>query len=77
MPRNPAKVSVILILLFMAVGARAEDGQIAGSPGEICPLLVGDTVPQLILTTLEGKSLDLNDALKEKPTVLIFYRGGW
>jgi hypothetical protein len=77
MPRNPAGLFVILIVFFIAAGARAEGRQAAGSPGEICPLLVGDTIPQMTLETVEGDSFDLNTAVKEKPTVLIFYRGGW
>jgi peroxiredoxin len=41
------------------------------------PLLIGAKVPELELRTSEGKPLDLNVALAEKPTALVFYRGGW
>lgn len=44
---------------------------------EIRPLLIGATVPDLTLLTKEGDPFDLNAALAEKPTVLIFYRGSW
>ncbi len=47
------------------------------SANEICPLLIGSKVPELTLKTVAGKSFDLNTAIKAKPTVLIFYRGGW
>ncbi|MEK7433749.1 MAG: peroxiredoxin-like family protein [Cyanobacteriota bacterium] len=37
-----------------------------------------DKIPNLnLLKTSEGKDFDLNKAIKEKPTILIFYRGGW
>lgn len=47
------------------------------SAGDIRPLLIGVSVPQLVLQTPDGKAFDLNQAVKEHPTVLIFYRGGW
>ena len=43
----------------------------------IRPLLVGATVPPITLATVEGQAFDLSEALKQKPTVLIFYRGSW
>lgn len=43
----------------------------------ICPLLIGAMVPKLTLTAADGRSFDLNAAITKKPTVLIFYRGGW
>lgn len=49
----------------------------ARSAEEICPILVGDVVPELSLRTADGKSFSLNEAIWSKPTVLIFYRGGW
>lgn len=51
--------------------------QVANSAQEIHPLLIGFAVPRLTLTKLDGHSFDLNAAMAEKPTVLIFYRGGW
>ena len=47
------------------------------SAAEICPILIGANVPDLILRTVDGKLFNLNDAIQSKPTVLIFYRGGW
>jgi peroxiredoxin len=43
----------------------------------IRPLLIGATVPPITLTTVEGQAFNLNEALKQKPSVLIFYRGSW
>lgn len=51
--------------------------QIADSPEEICPLLVGSTVPLITLSTTQGRPNDLRVAIEEKPTVLVYYRGGW
>lgn len=49
------------------VAARAEDAK---------PITSGP-VPDGPLQTLEGKATTLHDVLGGKPTVLIFYRGGW
>ncbi len=51
--------------------------QLPTSAKDICPILIGATAPELTLTTVNGSSFDLNAAITEKPTVLIFYRGGW
>ena len=54
-----------------------ETHKVARSAEEICPILIGDSVPELTLRTVDGKLFNLNKALRNKPTVLIFYRGGW
>lgn len=42
------------------------------------PLKVGNKLPKgSVAWTKEGTVLDLNKAVMEKPTVLIYYRGGW
>ncbi len=47
-------------------------------PEDISPLLVGESLPtDLSLTSLEGESVKLQEQWQAKPTVLIFYRGGW
>jgi len=47
------------------------------SPKDVQPLGKGQTVPNGKLTTLEGKQVDLKTLISQKPSVLIFYRGGW
>lgn len=42
------------------------------------PLAVGSKLPKgSVAWTKTGAALDLNKTAKEKPTVLIYYRGGW
>lgn len=41
------------------------------------PLKVGDAVPDVMLRTEEDKEVSLRKLVSEKPTVLVFYRGGW
>lgn len=40
-------------------------------------IAVGDPIPDTVLLTIEDKEITLRDAIAGKPTVLIFYRGGW
>jgi len=50
---------------------------IAASAEQIRPLLVGAKVPNVTVRKLEGEEIKLYSFIKEKPTVLVFYRGGW
>lgn len=71
--------STICALALTAVAAlsvtRADD--VPDSPTEIRPLMVSMEVPELTLLDGRGEAFDLNAALSGKPTLLIFYRGGW
>lgn len=46
-------------------------------PEDISPLLIGETIPMATLSDASGKNFNLNKAIAQKPTILIFYRGGW
>ncbi len=46
-------------------------------PEDISPLLAGENIPQAVLADAAGKPFDLNAAVAAKPTILVFYRGGW
>lgn len=50
---------------------------IASSAAAAHPLAVGTTAPAVTVKTSDGEPFDLGAALAEKPTVLVFYRGGW
>ena len=56
-------------LLFVATLTQAQTNSTA--------LKVGDTIPDVSLRTEENQSVRLRELVSEKPTVLIFYRGGW
>jgi hypothetical protein len=74
------RLSFLVLLGVIGTGGsvHAEDGKnIASSPETVRPLLIGASVPDLVLQTGEAKPFDLNKALAGKPTMLILYRGGW
>lgn len=64
----------ILVFSLLAAGLRAE---LAPSPAEAKPLPVGAKVPAAMVQTVDGADLDLAAVVAQKPTLLIFYRGGW
>jgi peroxiredoxin len=45
--------------------------------GRVQPLGVGEKAPAAILRRPDGREADLATLYGQKPTVLIFYRGGW
>lgn len=51
--------------------------RVPDSPSEIRPLLIGASVPKVTLQTVDGDPFNLGAAVSERPSVLIFYRGGW
>jgi peroxiredoxin len=53
------------------------DKPVYSSPEEVKPLGKGDMAPDGVLSTVAGKEVGLRLLLSAKPTVLIFYRGGW
>lgn len=61
-----------------AVAALAESpAQIFPSAEDVEPLKVGDSIPSVMVKTLEGESIDVRDLATRQATVTIFYRGGW
>lgn len=44
---------------------------------ETVPLKVGDSVPAVVVQTVEGADVSLPEVLAGRPSVVIFYRGGW
>lgn len=55
----------------------SDSHRVASSSGHVCPLLNGAKIPEVTMTTADGERFDLAGAIKAKPTVLVFYRGGW
>ena len=80
-------INILLPISLMLIGAtvafagenKLPEGskKVAASAEEVCPLLVGQKIPIVQLKTHDGADFDLNAAVAQKPTVLIFYRGGW
>ncbi len=60
----------LLLLLSLCFGVSVS---VANSE----PLVTGQSIPDPALRTEEGAAVKLSEALDGRPSVLIFYRGGW
>jgi hypothetical protein len=69
-------IGPLMGLLLCAAPALAEDAAPL-SRDAIRPLLIGSVAPAAAVLSLDGEELDLADIVTQKPTVLIFFRGGW
>lgn len=67
-------LALLALTLAAALPSRAA---LAPSAEEATALPVGAKAPTAVLVTANRKQLDLAQAFHEKPTVLVFYRGGW
>ncbi len=65
------------ILLLMITTTSFAQESLPTKPEDISPLLVGETIPDIALTSMKGDSLSFSSLLNEKKTILILYRGGW
>jgi peroxiredoxin len=51
--------------------------EIAADPTSISPLLIGEKIPDITLSDVSGKKVNLLELASQKPSVMVFYRGGW
>lgn len=80
--RNQIKItfgSALLLLssLFSIASFALDRTIIADAANNVTPLLVGQTAPNSKLQTADGAPVSLQALIMQKPSVLIFYRGGW
>jgi cytochrome oxidase Cu insertion factor (SCO1/SenC/PrrC family) len=71
-------LSLIVVALCAFPGniTNADDG-IAESAEKVRPIGVGSIVPNASVRDISGNQVELSAILNGKPTILIFYRGGW
>lgn len=74
---KPMIAAFMVSAAVLTTAAQSHQERIASSANEICPIKVGAKIPPLKLPTVDGNLFDLNAAFSQKPTVLVFYRGGW
>ena len=67
---------LILVLFYFSLMSKS-NAQVPDNAADICPLLIGETLPKASLQDVDGELVNLSSILKSKPTVLVFYRGGW
>ena len=64
------------ILLFVFIGLNAI-AQVPEKAEDISPLLIGESMVAADLVDVNGNTRQVLDVLKDKPTLILVYRGGW
>jgi peroxiredoxin len=65
---------VLICTLFITCVSSA---QLPEKAEDISPLLNGEMLPEAVLKSPDGREHRFSELLKEKPSVVLFYRGGW
>lgn len=73
------RILALCLIMFANVGVSHgfERAKVAQTPEQISPLLNGQFVPDVILQTAFGKDIRLLDLVESRPSIILFYRGGW
>lgn len=66
-----------LVVLFGLVSFPLGASDVADGPTDVRPLLLGSTLPDVQLRTVQGEAVRLAKVVDGKPALLVFYRGGW
>lgn len=67
-----------ICITLLSVNAFALDRTtIAESAEDVTPLLNGQNVPSATLRTATGAPVSLQAMIMQKPSIILFYRGGW
>src|SRR5882724_440098 len=69
--------TIFVVLAVMALLPLTGRAELPMAPEKVQPLAKGVAVPDVTLRTVDGKSFALKTETSAKPTVIIFYRGGW
>jgi len=69
--------SKLIILLLGILSPILMKAQLPEKAEDISPLLVGETIPDVVLKSPANSNHNFSSIVAEKPTVLLVYRGGW
>ena len=67
----------LAVAATQAFAAKPKMAMVPDDAANVCPIKVGQTVPDLMAKDIAGKPVDVNAVFAKKPTLLIFYRGSW
>jgi peroxiredoxin len=71
-------LAALAVTAAVSTSALALDRTVIADKAEnVTPLLNGLIAPNVTVKTADGSPVSLHALLMQKPTVLIFYRGGW
>ena len=68
---------IVIFSLNQAIASDFERATIAEAAENVTPLLNGQTIPNVTLKTADGDPVSLRALAMQKPSIILFYRGGW
>ena len=71
------KTNYLLTLVMLIFGSFVHGQTIATNANDVCPIKMGQELPNTELTTIDSKPINLLEVTGAQPTVIIFYRGSW
>jgi peroxiredoxin len=71
----PLLFAGVLISLYFFNSALAQD--YAQNAKEVNPLLISSEIPDVKLKNMDDETVRLKELVSQKPSILVFYRGGW
>ncbi len=69
--------AVLILLTLICFEVNSFERHIAEQAEQVAPLLNGQNIPNVTLKTADGSPVSLQALVMQKPTIIIFYRGGW
>ena len=69
--------NLFAVLLYVCLSPLALAHETPNNANDISPILIGQKIPALVLKDPQGKDFDLLKNLQKKPSLLVFYCGGW
>lgn len=73
-----SKYTKILLIAFSFLLSNVKiNAQIYPTANDVKPILIGQKLADATLQDVNGKDVNLQSLISEKPSVVVFYRGGW
>ena len=70
-------LATLVLIGSLVPTVTARSGPIPSTPTQIRPILIGSEAPGPVLKNSSGEDVDLARVLKQRPTIVVFYRAHW
>jgi peroxiredoxin len=71
------KILTVAFIIFLGSLCPVFSQLLPQKPEDISPLLIGEKFPSVELLDPDSQPIKLNELIKKKKSIVIFYRGGW
>ncbi len=75
--KNTSKKLLSLLTAILVSTSITIAQDYAMSADKVSPALISTMIPDVSVKDIEGNEVELRSVVKDRPTIFIFYRGGW